>query len=165
MCLPLVLCGLNCWAQNAQVPFRQIERDAQLSARLIVPEAEAGMNRSGEAYSLPSASSGALYVRPTYKPPRTLDSKFFLINGLHLGMATLDVALTQRCISNNHCREGNPLMPSSFAGQLALDSAFVGTGAFVSYRLKRQNSGLWWLSPIVGLSAHTAGAVTGFLNR
>ena len=166
VCLPLVICGLNCSAQSAKVPFRQIERDAvQLSARLMVPDAEAGVSRSNEAYSFSSASSGALYVQPTYKRERILDSKFFVINGIHLGMATLDVALTQRCIANHHCMEGNPLMPSSFAGQFALDSAFVSTGAFVSYRLKKQNSKLWWLSPVVGISAHTAGAMTGFLNR
>ena len=165
LCLPLVICGLNCSAQSAKVPFRQIERDAQLSARLMVPDAEAGVSRSTEAYSFSPASSGALYVQPTYKRERTLDSKFFVVNGLHLGLAVLDVGLTQHCIANHHCREGNPLMPSSYAGQLALDSVFVSTGAFVSYRLKKQNSKIWWLSPVIGISAHTAGAMTGFLNR
>ncbi len=154
-----------CSAQNAGIPFKQIERDAQVSANLLVPDAEAAVSRSNEAYSFPSAFSGSIYVQPTYKPPRILDSKFFLVNGLHLGLAALDVGLTQHCIANHHCREGNPLMPSSFAGQFAVDSAFVSTGAFVSYRLKKQNSKLWWLSPVIGISAHTAGAVTGFLNR
>jgi hypothetical protein len=152
-----------CTAQNVSIPFRQIERDAQLPATLMVPEV--AISRSNEAYLFPPASSGALYVKPTYKRPRILDSKFFLVNGLHLGMAALDVALTQHCIANQHCTEGNPLMPSSFAGQLAVDSALVGAGTLVSYRLKKQDSKLWWLSPVIGSSAHTAGAITGFRNR
>ena len=165
LCLSLFVLGSYCSAQEARVPFRQIERDARLSATLIVPDAEASVSRSSEVYLFPSASPGALYVQPNYKRQRTFDSKFFVINGLHLGLAALDLGLTQHCIANHHCREGNPLMPSSFAGQFAVDSAFVGTGAFVSYRLKKQNSKLWWLSPVVGISAHTAGAMTGFLNR
>jgi hypothetical protein len=154
-----------CTAQATKVPFKDMEREARLSANLMVPDAEAVVSGSNEAYLFPSAPSGSLYVQPSYKQPRTLDSKFFLVNGLHLGLAALDVGLTQHCIANHHCREGNPLMPSSFAGQFALDSAFVGTGAFVSYCLKKQNSKLWWLSPVIGISAHTAGAMTGFLNR
>jgi hypothetical protein len=154
-----------CTAQTTKVPFKDIEREARLSANLMVSDAEAAVSSSNEAYVFPSAPSHSLYVRPSYKQPRTLDSKFFVVNGLHLGLAALDVGLTQHCIANHHCREGNPLMPSSFAGQFALDSAFVGTGAFVSYRLKKQNSKLWWLSPVIGISAHTAGAMTGFLNR
>jgi hypothetical protein len=152
-----------CAAQNASIPFKQIEHDARTSATLMVPEV--AVSRSNEAYLFPPASSGSLYVQPNYKRPRILDPKFFLINGLHLGLAALDVALTQHCIANQHCREGNPLMPSSFAGQFAVDSALVTTGAFVSYRLRKQDSKLWWLSPVIGASAHTAGAITGFLNR
>jgi hypothetical protein len=154
-----------CTAQTTKVPFKDMEREARLSANLMVPDAEAAVSGSNEAYLSPPMPSSSVYVRPSYKRPRTFDSKFYLVNGLHLGLAALDVGLTQHCIANHHCREGNPLMPSSFAGQFALDSAFVGTGAFVSYHLKKQNSKLWWLSPVIGISAHTAGAITGFLNR
>jgi hypothetical protein len=153
-----------CIAQTTKVPFDDIQREARLSANLFIPDAEAAVSGSNEAYLYPSAS-GSLSVRPSYKQPRVLDSKFFLVNGLHLGLAALDVSLTQRCIANHHCREGNPLMPSSFAGQFALDSAYVVTGAFVSFRLKKQESKLWWLSPVIGISAHTAGAMTAFVNQ
>jgi hypothetical protein len=86
------------------------------------------------------------------------------MNGLHLGMATFDVAMTQRCIADHHCQEGNPLMPSSLAGQLSIDFAYVGYGTFVSYRLKRHGSKLWWLSPTVGAAAHTVGVAIGFAH-
>ncbi len=43
-----------------------------------------------------------------------------LVNGLQLGMMIFDVEMTQHCIADHHCQEGNPLMPSSHAGQLAV---------------------------------------------
>jgi len=37
--------------------------------------------------------------------------KFFPLNGIQVGMAVLDVEMTQRCIARHHCRETNPVMP------------------------------------------------------
>jgi len=156
----------TCSAQNVKIPFRQIEHDAQLYATIsMAANTEEGVSRSNSASSFSPASSGSSFVRRDYGHPRILDSKYFLINGLHLGLAALDVGLTQHCLANHHCREGNPLMPSSFAGQFAINSAFVSTAAFVSFRLKKQDSRIWWISPAVGIGAHSAGAVTGILNR
>jgi hypothetical protein len=165
LCLSLISYGLNCLAQNAKVPFRQIERDAQFIASLNVYAGGEALSRSSEGYSVPSASYSSSYMRPSYKQPRVLDSKYLLINGLHLGMAALDIGLTQHCIATHRCREGNPLMPSSLAGQVGMDSALVGSGAFISFRLKKADSKLWWLSPVAGISAHTAGVLSGFVNR
>ena len=165
LCLFLIAYGLHCLAQNAKVPFRQIERDAQLTANLNISDRVEALSHSSEAYAAPSASSSSSYMRPSYKQPRVLDSKYLLINGLHLGMAALDIGLTQHCIANHRCREGNPLMPSSLAGQVGMDSALVGSGAFISFRLKKADSKLWWLSPVAGMSAHTAGVLSGLINR
>lgn len=163
--LLIAVCNLMCSAQNATIPFRQIEREARISAHLNVPDSEAALNRSYESSPTLSSASGFVYGPPSYKQPRVFNSKFVLINGLHLGMAAFDVGMTQHCIANHHCREGNPLMPSSLAGQLGVDSALVGYGTFISYRLKKQDSKIWWLSPVVGIAAHTAGVATGFVNR
>lgn len=157
--------GVVCPAQSAAVPFKQIERETIVSSRLNVPSGESAMNGPIAEYLSASASSSSAYMRPTYKRERTLDTKFFLVNGLHLGLAALDIGLTQHCIAEHRCREGNPLMPSSLGGQLALDAAFVSSSTFISFRLKKQNSKQWWFSPAVGIGAHTAGAVTGLLNR
>jgi hypothetical protein len=104
---------------------------------------------------------------PAVTPPRPyiLDTKFYLLNGLHLGLAVFDVELTQHCIAENRCREANPLMPSSQAGQLSLNFAYVGYGAYVSYKLKKRGMRIWWLSPTVGIAAHSAGATTGILHQ
>ena len=163
--LSLALAGTTCWAQNAKVPFNQIEKAAPLSASLSFPNSEASLNRPSEADPPLGAASSLSYIQPTYKRPRVLDGKFFLINGLHLGLAAADIGLTQHCIATHHCREGNPMMPSSLAGQVAVDSSFIGYSAFISFKLKRQESKVWWLSPVVGIGAHAAGVVSGLVNR
>jgi hypothetical protein len=40
------------------------------------------------------------------------DKRYYVLNGLHPGMAVFDVEMTQRCISKQECREANPVMPS-----------------------------------------------------
>ena len=164
LCLAVAMGALTCSAQDATIPIRQIERDAQLSAKLAAPGDEAAVSHSN---GIPSGSSSAadfLLAPPADKAPRTLSRGFFLLNGLHLGMAAFDVATTQRCIADHQCKEGNPLMPSSLAGQLSVDFAYVGWGTFVSYRLKRHGSKLWWLSPTVGVASHAVGVASGFAH-
>jgi len=105
--------------------------------------------RSAMAYGMLSGSSssaGFVLVPPVAKAHRTLSKGFFLLNGMHLGMAVFDVEMTQHCIANHHCVEGNPLMPSSQAGQLGVNFAAVGLGAFFSYKMKEQDNGMWVLS-------------------
>jgi hypothetical protein len=88
-----------------------------------------------------------------------------MLNGLHMGMAVFDVEMTQHCIADHHCREGNPIMPSSHAGQLSVNIALVGYGSYTSYKLKKRGSKLWRLSPMIGSAAHGAGAATGLVHR
>ena len=166
--LGLVLGGLACSAQETTIPIRQIEREAmkvQLSAKAEVPGNEAAVGHANGMLLGSSSSSGFIFVPPAAKRPRTASPGFFLLNGLHLGMAVFDVEMTQHCIANHHCVEGNPLMPSSHAGQLGVNFALVGYGAFISYKLKKQENRLWTLSPVVGIAAHTAGVATGFAHR
>jgi hypothetical protein len=80
-------------------------------------------------------------------------------------MAVLDVEMTQHCIANHHCVEGNPLMPSSHAGQLGINFALADYGAFVSYKLKKQDRKLWVLAQTVGIAAHSVGVATGIAHR
>lgn len=162
----------TCFAQNATIPFGQLEREAHLTASLSLPNNETASSRTfssslnpGDGAMEPSAAG---FVRTIPASPvrvtRIIDSKFLLLNGLHLGMAVLDVGLTQHCIADHHCREGNPMMPSSLAGQLSVNFAFVSYGSFVSYRLKKHRSTLWGLSPTVGISAHAVGVATGIMH-
>ena len=163
--LTIAMGGLACSGQGAKIPLRQIEKDAQLSASATVPASEAAVSHSYEMSSGASTSAGFVFVPPTPARPRTLSKGFLLLNGLHLGMAVFDVEMTQHCIANHQCVEGNPLMPSSHAGQLSVNFALVGWGTFMSYRFKKQENKLWLLSPTVGIAAHTVGVASGFANR
>src|ERR1035438_3609493 len=157
--------GLACSGQGAKIPLRQIEKDAQLSASATVPANEAAVSHSYEMSSGASTSAGFVFVPPTPPRPRTLSKGFLLLNGLHLGMAVFDVEMTQHCIANHHCVEGNPLMPSSHAGQLGVNFALVGFGTFISYRLKKQENKLWLLSPTVGIAESSHSLFSCFANR
>lgn len=159
-----------CLAQVASIPFAQLAQGAsrpstELMASVMVPGN--GGSESTSSVGAPAGSFASGFERPPALPisSRTLSMSFFSMQGLHLGMALLDVGLTQHCIADHHCREGNPLMPSSRGGQLSIDFALVGYGAFVSYRMKKHNARLWWLTPATGAVAHVAGAATGFIHR
>ncbi len=161
--LTIAMGSFACAAQDAKIPMRQIAGDAQLSARATMPANEAVIVRSSESFY--GSSSSYVLPPPASEPPRTLTTGFFLLNGLQLGMAVFDVEMTQHCMANGHCVEGNPLMPSSHAGQFGVNFALAGYSTFISYRLKKKESKLWALSPIVGISAHTVGVLSGFRNR
>ncbi len=154
-----------CIAQDPVIPFGRIEHQAQLYARVDAPATEAAINHEAGTSSEPFSSSGFVLAPPMApKPSRTLSPGFFVLNGLHLGVAILDIEMTQHCIADHHCREGNPLMPSSQAGQLGVVFALVGSGTFASYKLKKDERKLWILSPIIGIAAHTLGVATGIAH-
>ncbi len=170
--LTLAVIVANGKTSTAQISIPSVE--TQLEASATSP-----LTFSVSKTSLESTSSSKL-LRPETPPDitgismisvvhpvaseRVLDRKYYLLNGLHLGMELLDVELTQRCIANHQCVEGNPLMPSSRGGQLSVNFAYVGYSAFVSYRLKKRHLRLWWISPMTGLAAHTAGVTTGLMH-
>jgi uncharacterized membrane protein len=56
-------------------------------------------------------------------------------------------------------------MPTSQAGALGVSLALVGSGTYISYKLKKQETKMWMLSPMVGIVAHTIGVATGFAHR
>ena len=167
--LAIAMGGWACSAQVATIPSGQIEGGGQLSSKLTVP-----INQpTGSLFSssLPSgvvpaehlSASAAGFVRvPRVTVSRTLDSRYFLLNGLHLTMAMIDVAVTQRLIATGQYREGNPLMPSSLGAQLVVDFALVGYGSFVSYKMKKEGSSEWWITPMIGVATHSVGVSIGF---
>ena len=163
--LAIALVSLACPAQTTTVPFKQIQQDAQLSARAAVPPNEAAVGHAYGMVSGSSSSAGFVFVPPTPKTPRTISPGFLVLNGLHLGMAVFDVEMTQHCIANHRCVEGNPLMPSSQAGQLTVALASVSSFTFISYRLKKRGNRMWRAAPIAGIAAHTVGVASGFRYR
>jgi hypothetical protein len=167
--LVIAMGGWACSAQVATISSGQIEGGGQLSAKLTAPVNQP----AGSLFSsrLPPgvvpvehlSASAAGFVRvPRVTVPRTLDFRYFLLNGLHLTMAMLDVVVTQRCIATHEYREGNPLMPSSLGAQLGVDFALVGYGSFASYKLKKKGFSEWWITPMIGVATHSVGVSIGF---
>jgi hypothetical protein len=155
----------SCSAQELEAPIPHLDKDVQLGATVAVPHNEI-LNGTASS-SLPIGALAPSPIALTFvrtfpvKVNHPLDSKYFLLNGLHLGMAVFDVEMTQHCIATHQCREGNPLMPSSQAGELGVSFALVGYGSYISYRLKRHGTHTWWIAPVAGASAHAVGAATG----
>ena len=143
--LMLAMGGLTCAAQQALTPPAQWPQAPQQQTRLAQP-AE-GLPLTFASSAAPPFSPSASFEPARTVAPRIVDKKYLILNGLHLGMAVFDVEMTQRCIANYTCREGNPLMPSSQAGQLAVDFAYVAYGAGLSRWLKKHKSRMWWLPP------------------
>ena len=156
-------------AQQTSIPLEQIPLVASVATQ---PSFSVG-NAWTDSYSSsisdllpPSEPLGVTIIRPVapIAEHRVLDRKYYLLNGLHVGMGLLDVGLTQHCIKAHQCTEGNPLMPSSLAGQLSVNFAYVGYAAFFSYNLKKRHSRLWWISPVSGIATHTVGTTTGLMH-
>ncbi len=167
-----ILGGSPCIAQKVPIPFEHLQRNME------TPQQPAEMERANaSASSFPVLSSGTVSEASTAESPvrslgtnltassPRLGARFFLFNSLNIGMTALDESLSQQCIAEHRCREANPLMPSSLAGRIGVVAAFAGLGTYVSYRLKRQKSRLWWVPPVFGAAAHSVGAASGFANR
>jgi len=161
-CLALGLAVGMAWACSAQEisSTLSISPDAYTSVHLTLA------NKAPADVHLETSSTGVSFVVPAFAVrTRTADSKFFLLNGIHLGMAVFDVEMTQRCIASHQCRETNPAMPSSQAGQLSVNFAVFAFSSGASYWLKKHGSRVWWLPPAFGAAAHSAGVATGFEHQ
>jgi hypothetical protein len=164
----LLMGAVACFAQNPPIPSDLLQSREQASPRELAPDNVFSCAHSYETPSVVRASSSSASGGPTHAlrsaDKRRLGVRYILLNGLDLGMAGLDVALTQRCIDQGRCREGNPLMPQSLAGRISISAALVGFGALVSAQLKKKGYRFWWMPPVAGIATHSAGAVTGFLH-
>ena len=153
--------GCACTAQ--ETPAQETSATFNLSADThtrIYPA-----SRSDTVPGTASIGAAAYGLRPPQKPFRVADSKFVVLNGIHLGMAVFDVEMTQRCIASHRCSEANPLLPSSQMAQLSVDVTIVALSSGISYWLKKRGSKLWWLPAVTGAAVHSAGVATGFEHQ
>jgi hypothetical protein len=169
MLMPLFVLGLvagsiTLRAQMPIIPFDKIERDSQAQrqglAHLIGATNDEG---SSSISSIPAAGMVTL-PRNSAIEPHVVDRDFILLHGIHLGMAMFDVGLTQHCIANYQCKEGNPLMPASMAGQLGVTLGLFASSAGGSYYLKKHRSRAWWVPPFTGMVGHTVGVASGLAH-
>jgi len=118
-----------------------------------LPDSHASDGTSTVSHTVAANSSMAM--------PRVMDKRYYFLNGLYAGMAVFDVEMTQHCISEQECREANPVMPSSQAGQLSVNFALVAFDAGYSYWLKKHHHKVWWIPPLSGSVVHAVGVATG----
>jgi hypothetical protein len=90
-------------------------------------------------------------------PAHAEDWKFWTLNVAHTGAAIADVEITQHCLANGTCREGNPLMPSNRAGAYGMAAGFVVVEGIAAHRIRNTGSNKWWIYPVMGISAHGVG--------
>jgi hypothetical protein len=160
----LAIAGILGRSQEKSIPFDKLQGASQEQSM----QTEDSPNRVISTAPLPRENSAA--ERDETRPSQALrsrlfDSRYLLLNSIHLGIALLDVELTQNCIEEHKCREGNPIMPSSRAGQIGFDLGSVALTAAGSYWARKHNEKIWWIAPAAGIAAHTAGAATGFAHR
>ncbi len=123
-------------------------------------------NLSSSAPVPSTSASGVVNSAPAPSVARpVLNKTYFLLNGLHLGLAVADVEMTQHCIADHRCKEGNPMMPSSQAGQISVSVGIFAYAAGTSFWLKKHKSKLWWAPPTVGVVAHAIGFTSGLRYR
>ena len=164
LALFMTMGGWACHAQQVAVLSGQPPEAPQPQVHFALPAeiSSGGISTTGVEEFLsgedfePAHPSASVHI---------MDRKFLLLNGLHLGMALVDVEMTQRCLANHHCREGNPFMPSSHGGQLAVVSSLVTLDFGASYQMKKSKMKMWWLAPTGGILTHTIGAVTGMMHQ
>jgi hypothetical protein len=162
--LSIVIGVAPAYSQETSVPFTKIQRDAEVRALRAANDPGSALVPGTSSSTLPS---DGLLPAPPVAPtrPRILDRSYLLLNGVHLAMALVDVEMTQHCMAEHKCREGNPIMPSSQAGQISVSLGFVTYTAVVGYWMKKHNMRIWWMAPTVGIAAHTAGAAASFKLR
>lgn len=141
---------------------------SQLLASSSHADFNAWTSDGNSSSSLTQSNAALASIRIAPKPAgteRVADKKFLLMNGLALGMAVFDVEMTQSCIASHRCRETNPLMPSSHAGQLGLNLGLASATTWLSYHQKKNGSRTWWLPPVMSSAIHSVGVATGFQHR
>ena len=90
-------------------------------------------------------------------PAHAEDWKFWTLNAAHAGAIIADVEITQQCIADHTCSEGNPLMPSSRARAYGVAMGFVLIEGIAAHKIRNTGSNAWWICPVMGVSAHSIG--------
>ena len=162
--LTVALAGWTCSAQENPIPFERLQHDAQLQIHLVEDAADGNSSSSGPAATSFAPGFVSSRLSPAVARP-VLNKTYIVLNGLHLGMALADVEMTQHCIADHRCKEGNPMMPSSQAGQISVSVGIFAYAAGSSYWLKKHKSKMWWAPPAVGVVAHVIGFASGLRYR
>lgn len=121
--------------------------------------AEQPATSSGPEAGGPSSSAVSPQQLPE-QPRPVMDKSFWIVNGVQAGMTWADFALTQHCIDNHRCVEGNPLMPDSIGGKVGVAAGESAYSFVMSYYGKKWGMRSWYLLPVFNMAAHSYGIGT-----
>lgn len=161
--IAILIGGSTSMAQSKPIPVKQPQGNgATLPQAPKMERAEIAALRPGNL-STPSAADPVVREFAIARSPERarLGARFYMLNGLNVGMMALDMSLSQHCIAEHRCREANPLMPRSLAARISIAAVFAGVGLYASHRMKVRGTGLWWVPPFFGTVAHAIGAASG----
>jgi|HubBroStandDraft_1064217.scaffolds.fasta_scaffold19096_4 hypothetical protein len=160
--------GILSYSQETAVPFTQLTKTANLPTLMAANDSSSAAASAMVSEPLPAGipSSGFISRPPAFPVhARVFDRSYFAVNALHLGMAMFDIEMTQHCEAQHTCREANPFMPSSQAGQLSVSLGFFAYSATGSYFFKKHERKSWWLPSAMGTTVHAIGVATGFMHQ
>lgn len=99
----------------------------------------------------------------SYRPPRTIDRQFIVLNTLQVLAAIADAETTLNCVSSPHCSEVNPILGGhpTRGRMYALAVPLTALSVYVSYYYKHKSptKGWWKVYPLTLSAVHTFGAV------
>ena len=99
----------------------------------------------------------------SYRPPRTIDRQFILLNSLLVAATLTDAELTLHCVNSLNCRELNPILGShpTRGRMYALAVPLTALSVYLSYHYKRKSpsKGWWKVYPITFSAVHTVGPI------
>ncbi len=103
----------------------------------------------------------------SYKPPRTIDRQFIVLNALQVLAAIADAETTLNCVSSPRCGEVNPILGShpTRGKMYALAVPLTALSVYLSYHYRRKGPTRdWWRAYPLTLSAvHAFGAVNNLI--
>lgn len=149
--------------------------NAEAQARVSLSELP---NAPSQAVGTGSSALTSLQIKPTdinvrdlaiesYKPPRTIDRQFIVLNTLQVLAAIADAETTLNCVRSPHCSEVNPILGShpTRGGMYALAVPLTALSVYLSYHYKHKSPTRdWWKAYPLTLSAvHSFGAVNNLV--
>ena len=87
---------------------------------------------------------------------------YWLLTGVAVGLTVADIELTQHCLHQGTCHEGNPLVPTTNRAMLyPLQLGLTAAQSYLAYRLKRKGSKAWWVPQFSLSASHAVGVGFG----
>jgi hypothetical protein len=83
--------------------------------------------------------------------------EYWILTAITLGVTVVDVELTQHCLANGLCREGNPLLPSNRGKVYAIQLPLAIGVSYIGHRWHKDGFKYWWVPQAAVIAGHGVG--------